>query len=225
MSSEFPTIRDAFGIPGCRWGSTGLLLDPEVRFEQWERIVVTLVEAELAVAWAIGDALLYGEARFGEAFAQVEATLERAGLQRSPETLRVWMWVAGQIAPARRRPSLSFRHHQLVASLEPGEQTRWLDRAERERLSARKLSEQLRYARNPELPPPEDAAAKPSSEAGPLVGLTAAARALVESATPDAGGEFALVPLHLLDALAAALGEERRLFYAVEEPGRRPPWA
>jgi hypothetical protein len=218
MSSEFPAVRDAFGVRGCSWEATGLVIDPATSFADWEQIVVTLVQAELAVQWAIGDAFLFGESRFGEVFAQVEGTLERAGLRRSPETLRNWMWVASKIAPARRRRSLSFRHHQLVARLQPDEQTAWLDRAEREGMATGRLREQLRYPDNTELAPAEESAE-------PIAGLTTAARALVESATPDASGEFALVPLAALDALAAALGEERKLFYRVEEAERRPPWA
>ena len=40
-------------------------------------------------------------------------------------------YVASRIAPERRRPSLSFAHHRLVAPLEPAEQTKFLDLAER----------------------------------------------------------------------------------------------
>ena len=99
-----------------------------------------LTKARAAVIVASrSDALLYGELRYGEEFSQVEATLDRLGLRRSPDTFRKYKWVARSVPPERRRDDLSFSAHQQVAGLDPAAQVELLQLAAEKRWGSRPL--------------------------------------------------------------------------------------
>ena len=61
----------------------------------------------------IGDALRYGERRWGETYAQV---MDATGM--AYQTLANAKWVASRVPVQRRRTELSWSHHAEVASLE-----------------------------------------------------------------------------------------------------------
>lgn len=82
----------------------------------------TLMQMGQSVAWWIGDAVLFGERKFGEKASQV---FDAYGA----ETIRKYAWVAESIPPSRRSEDLSFTHHQVVASLSPAGQEKWIKRA------------------------------------------------------------------------------------------------
>jgi hypothetical protein len=58
------------------------------------------------------------------------------------------VYVASRIDPSRRREALSWSSHAEVASLAPAEQDRWLDRAESERMSVRRLRHAIKQDRH-----------------------------------------------------------------------------
>lgn len=62
-------------------------------------------------------------------------------------TLTKAKWVSSQIEICRRRQSLTHAHHSEVASLEPKEQDKWLDRAESEGLTVKELRQEIRDAK------------------------------------------------------------------------------
>ena len=114
---------------------TELRLDPStLTWEQLDALAVCLGKLRNATAWWVGDLLLAGDAAFGEVVGQLEVALDR-----SPETLRRWLSVARRVAPDRRNPRLSHTHHEEVARLEPPEQVRWLDHAEKVGMSSGEL--------------------------------------------------------------------------------------
>jgi hypothetical protein len=117
---------------------TSLRLPADLDYEQAEMIGRYLGAFRDATAWWLGDYIIQTEELFGERSYQLS---EATG--RSPETLKVFAWVARAIPPARRRDGLSFSHHQTVAKHEPPEQKRLLDLAERERLSVHELRGRL----------------------------------------------------------------------------------
>lgn len=117
-----------------RFTSVGMETDGDPSFAEWERAGAFLQQADAAVQWWVGDWLLYGESKWGEAYTQaVEAT----GLR--PETLKACQWVASKFNKVRRRTNLQFSHHRDVAALDPADADRLLDQAESEGLSTREL--------------------------------------------------------------------------------------
>ena len=65
-------------------------------------------------------------------------------LGMSEHTLVNRRWVCSRVPPARRRPELSFSHHDAVASLGPREQRRWLSEALEQGWSRERLRAALR---------------------------------------------------------------------------------
>ena len=101
--------------------TTGLKVDEDVTFEEWEACGVALSAIEGAVQWWIGDWLNFGEAAYGEKYAQAV----------SPSQARTWQdyaWVSGRIQITCRHV-ISYTHHALVArfSDDPSVHKKWLD--------------------------------------------------------------------------------------------------
>jgi hypothetical protein len=119
---------------------------PEMPYDEWRDTLLAVARVGKAVQFWLGDALLYGENRFGEQFAQAAS---ETGY--SEESLRGFLWVASRIPPSVRRPTLSWSHHQVVAGLE-GEGPRvYLAAAEEGNWSVKELRE---YVRGPSKPKP-----------------------------------------------------------------------
>jgi hypothetical protein len=117
---------DAFGMPGLVTRSTGIVeWPPSLTFDAWDDLGLILCEARDWTAWLLGDWLVFGEERWPDRYAQAAALTGR-----SYGGLRNLAWVARKIPARRRRESLSWSHHRVVAGLDEAEQTRWLDRAE-----------------------------------------------------------------------------------------------
>ena len=83
--------------------------------------------------------MLTGEGLFGERAAQAS---DVTGL--SVERLRQRMRVCERVLPRRRRPELSFSHHEAVAPLAPPAQAQWLERAVRKRLTSGELKQEIK---------------------------------------------------------------------------------
>lgn len=129
--------------PGVRWSATGVeVTDPSLPFDVYARLVAFAGSSSDAAKWALGDLLLFGEARYGELYAQ---TLESARISdRQAERYR---YVAERVRSSRRRENLSFSHHEEVAPLEPADQARLLERADADRTSVADLRERVRDIR------------------------------------------------------------------------------
>ena len=93
-------------------------------FESWEQRLEEAIDDYASAPWKVGDLLNEGYERFGEKYTQA---IPDNVLKYNPDSLRNFMWVCSRIAPAVRRiTELSFGHHQVVASMEPELQNRWL---------------------------------------------------------------------------------------------------
>jgi hypothetical protein len=92
----------------------------------------------IRVMFLLGDALTFGEAAYGEEFAQA-IDLTRKVLQLSEKTIKNASWICSSIDPSLRRETLTFSHHEVVAPLEPEEQSEFLDQAESENLTVSAL--------------------------------------------------------------------------------------
>jgi len=126
---------------------TGLSVSGHPTFEQWQNFGRMLSQVEGATHWWIGDWVNYGEPAYGEKYSQA---LDETGFAYG--TLRNDAWVAGRIEMSRRRDILGFAHHAEVAALEPAEQDRLLDEAEKNHWTQR----ELRAAKKIALPPPKE---------------------------------------------------------------------
>lgn len=92
-----------------------------------------------ASGWWIGDWLRYGNERFGERYSRAAKITGY-----DSQTLMNMVYVASRFDFSRRRENLSWSHHAELAALSEGDQERWLDAVERERMSIRCLRQELR---------------------------------------------------------------------------------
>jgi hypothetical protein len=139
-------------IEDVRLTSTGLrLTDPDMTYESFADLCgwlgaqyATVKEADWALKFAIGDAIIQGEALFkAEAF----QAFERFGL--SEETLKECARVSERVAPGVRRVHVSWSHHRAVAHQPPDRQRELLRRVADEQLSHHALREEIRNGAEP----------------------------------------------------------------------------
>ncbi len=124
------------------FGPLGLTFHRDIEYGAWERLGKALQYMDSAVHWWIGDWIRYGERRWGEIYSQA--------LEETPfkyDTLRHDVYVAERIDPGRRRPLLTWSHHQEVAGLPPAVQDRWLDQAEKGHWTRETLRQHIREER------------------------------------------------------------------------------
>lgn len=100
------------GIPGVGLTGTGLTLPDDLTLENWLGITAQLNSVASVGQWAMGDALLYGEGRFGQ---QAAVVAEALGL--TSQYVKNVLMVCRAIPQAVRVAGLSFTHHMEVANL------------------------------------------------------------------------------------------------------------
>lgn len=111
----------------------------ELTYEEWAQAGQMLQQIGRAWQWWVGDWLNYGEARYGERYAQA---IDLTGL--GYEAVANAAWVAGAVEPSTRVETLSWTHHRQVAHLGPEAQREWLEKAKAENLSTRELRAEIR---------------------------------------------------------------------------------
>lgn len=126
----------------------GLVLGTEMTYDRYEALLVWLSSVHRRSAWALGDALLYGEQVFGETYAQAA---ELTGF--SVQYLQNLASICRRVPRQRRQPLLSMGHHDVVAKMEPADQTEWLGRAVAERWTREEMRAQVDKAAGKPLPP------------------------------------------------------------------------
>lgn len=127
--------------PGVVSTPTALAITAELRFNDWRRLGEQLQRVLERSSWAIGDWRAYGDrfsAEYGEALDAIDT---------SSQTVFRCAWVCRAFSAERRRPGLSFNHHQTVAGLSEGEQELWLNEAERQGWKTRELTERIAQRR------------------------------------------------------------------------------
>lgn len=124
-------------LPPAEWiSTTALTLPPNLPFAAWDDLLGRLRACASASSWWWGDALNYGEDAYNERYSQA---LEASDLAYS--SLRNAAYVARHIGPERRRPELSFSHHETVAALDEADQELLLDQAVASGLSRNEMRE------------------------------------------------------------------------------------
>lgn len=120
----------------------GLVLPEQLSFPQWEAVIQKLGMVTKACMWWWGDALNFGERKYGEMYAQA---LDAGDYEY--QSLRNAAWVAGRIELSRRRDNLSWGHHAEVAGLPPEQQNVLLAQADAEELSRDELRRAVHRAK------------------------------------------------------------------------------
>lgn len=109
-----------------------LIISNDVSFDEWADILGSLKMVKGAVHFWIGDALNFGERKFGEQYSQA-----LDGLDYEYQTLQNDKWISNKVKGSRRRETLTFSHHQEVADLAPEDQDKMLDYAEENSLNVK----------------------------------------------------------------------------------------
>jgi hypothetical protein len=129
----------------------GLHLPPDLPFERYEAIGAMLGYFHDVSKWLVGDWIAYGEDTYrDDMYAQA---CEVTGL--SPNTLQNYVSTARMVPPRRRRPRVSFSHHQEVKGLTAEAQKRLLLKAEREQLTKMDMRALVKLEQGREEPPIE----------------------------------------------------------------------
>lgn len=139
-----------------QWGivsETGMVFKDETPEAEWKRITENLCllyehtgKRNAQAAMMLGDALRFGEEKFGETYADVIDATREYMRTIGIKTLQNWQWIAGKIAPSRRHANLSLAHHEAVAKLQPDEQDKFLALAEDEAMTVKELRTSIREA-------------------------------------------------------------------------------
>ena len=127
-----------------------LTIAEDTDFENWKQLTESLIQEEhktehqrQQIQFMIGDALEFGERKFGEAYAQaVDGTIY------DPKTLANYARVCKSIPPENRHTKLTFGHHEAVAALPLEVQAEVMDEAEEKKLTVRE-TRKLAKEKNP----------------------------------------------------------------------------
>lgn len=102
-----------------------------------------------SIMWRLGDFMNYGK-RMNEMGAEgydekYENALDGPDYGYSHDTLRKAMWVTSKIPPRERfSGNVTFKHHEAVAKLEPGDRKRWLLRVQKENWTVAQLHTEMK---------------------------------------------------------------------------------
>ena len=172
-------MSDILAIPNVSLTTVGLTFTGPLAESEWLNLMQTLVTIDTATQFAIGDALVYGETRYGETYSQA---MDATGMEY--QTLANRRWVSKQVPVTNRIPGLSWTHHRAVAGLPEDEQVAALQWAAENDVSASGLQKHLtgRESR------PTDLVAIPAgitpAEAQTVLDAYAKARAVAQSSIP-----------------------------------------
>ena len=122
---------------------SGLDIQAELTFDEWQALGNELTPIASAIGFIVGDWINYGETRYGEKYHEA---LRMTGL--SYATLTDYSYVARRIDFSFRNENLDFTHHKVVAKVkDPEAQRKWLDTAEKQKLSVARLRKSMNFGR------------------------------------------------------------------------------
>ncbi len=140
-------------LPHCEFSRTNLVIHEITTHDEWLEIGRTLRTMEGAIVFWIGDWLKFGTEHGYVERAKYDFAEKATGFARG--RLQNAAWLASHVEFSRRREHLSIGHHEAVASLEPAEQTKWLDMAENNQWKRSKLRQEIRDMNKREVALPE----------------------------------------------------------------------
>lgn len=141
--SDFPEVSEGFLWLSAQGMSHEV--NP-VSFDDWLGFGNKLWTVHNAIQWAIGDWINYGEAHYGEKYAQALDTTEY-----SYGTLANYAYVARAFETSRRREKLSWSHHSAVRGIaDKQEQDALLDIAESQQMGRDELRDIVKKYKSPD---------------------------------------------------------------------------
>ncbi len=117
------------GMPGL-FREDGYVIPDGLPFERWCEVMDTLQSIERSVKWWVGDALVYGEATYGEKASQAFPDAF-SGSPYAEATLRAAAWVSERFPRGTRVDGVTWTHHRVVAEMPRHEATALLEEAAR----------------------------------------------------------------------------------------------
>lgn len=117
----------------------GLQFNHDIEYDQWLRLMATLQQLTTAFQFAIGDALNYGQKRYGEKYAQA---MDATGC--AYQSLANWSWVASHVPLDNRVAGLSWTHHRIVAHVGTDQQKQLLESAKARAISVTDFEKELK---------------------------------------------------------------------------------
>ena len=121
---------------------THLSIPQDLTQDGFADLLRTLGSMRGAIHWWVGDALVFGNAKFGELAAQFEELLNLTYQQ-----LADYKWVASRVPPEHRFPpdQVSWSHHRDLAKIDdPKKRSEWLQKVKDEGWSRAELRQKLR---------------------------------------------------------------------------------
>lgn len=115
---------------GFRLTRTALEIAGEVDDQDWLDLGEVLKGLQGRIQWLMGDWTLSIERQWNRTYKDIADALDY-----EEKTIREWAYVCQHVHPSIRMDTLTFGHHQVVASLPPGSQRHWLARAASEGMS------------------------------------------------------------------------------------------
>ncbi len=123
---------------------TGIKFHRELTFDEWKALGMEISPIANSIGFIVGDWCNYGAARYGERYADA---MMATGL--AYETIRKFAGVARCVESGIRNPNLDFTHHVVVAKVkDPEEQRRWLDLADKDAMSVKRLRKSINAGRH-----------------------------------------------------------------------------
>lgn len=192
-------------VGGLTLTKTGLQSEMSTEAD-WTTVGEVLAAFNKSLAWLVGDWAALGDVEYGRKY---EFLAEMTGLKEG--TLRNYAYIAQAFQMSRRYDNLEFKHHAIVAALEPEVADMWLDMAARLSWSTAELAQQVRDARAVRK------IERPVTTRQYVRQTLTAASATLRSAVINEDG-------HVTDpearaVLEAALRELERLLWVVEDAG------
>jgi len=158
MNDELILIESQIEGPLVRLSKTGLAFDPAISFEKWVEVGRRLGDTQKLLAFWIGDWISFGRSKW-EQGKYLNAELEFC---KKYGTLANAVYVSQRIEPSRRRENLSFSHHREVAKFDEEKQEHYLNYAEANNISTRRLR---RYIKEQEGEEVEDSSSEEENRA------------------------------------------------------------
>jgi hypothetical protein len=122
---------------------TGIDFHQELSFDEWDELGTKLTPVANSIRFIVGDWINYGEAHYGEKY---EEALKRTGLAYT--TLAHYAYVARKVEFCLRKQNLDYCIHATVAKLKtPEEKQHWLDVAEKDDMTVRRLRKSINFGR------------------------------------------------------------------------------
>jgi hypothetical protein len=137
--------------PKARFSTLGLEIADDLTFDEWRQFSPRLGDAALALGFAIGDWLIFGE-RFAAqrslpGFEDMPAKVPHERYEQALVatrldigTLQNFAYVARNVPRSVRHELLSFEHHRAVARLDQSDQRQWIATTLAENEAGRRMS-------------------------------------------------------------------------------------